>query len=519
MKTHYEYLIIGAGPAGVQMSYFFEKNGRDYLILEHGDKPGQFFAKYPRHRNLISINKVNTGKSNPELNLRWDWNSLLSDNPDLRFPRYSDRYFPNPDVLLKYIQDFVNYYGINIQYNFEVKRIAKSGDQFVVTNRAGETFTSDRLILATGFTKENIPNIPGIEHVDTYGSHSLDKSEYLNKRVLIIGKGNSAFETAEYLTETAANIHVCSPNSLTFAWQTHYVGNLRAVNNNFLDTYQLKSQNTVIDASVTRIEKIADQYLVHLAYTHAKGQTRINTYDKIISCTGFKFDDSIFDESCKPETAYNGKFPAQTEEWQSVNIPGMYIAGTLMHACDFKRTMSGFIHGFRHNIEALSNILEYKYHGKPFPFTTTPLSAENVLQMALDRFNNGSSIFLQPGFLCDVIVVDEQSSVAKCYPGMRKQYVPLSPLGNSEHYYTLSLEYGHFHGDPFAIERDPDPDKANEASYLHPIIRRFNQGELVSEFHIQDDLENEWYLDEYVLPARAYFYEQFSKSGERTPIA
>jgi hypothetical protein len=43
--------------------------------------------------------------------------------------------------------------------------------------------------------------------------------------------------------ETAAVIHVAGPHSIRMAWRTHYVGHLRAVNNNFLDTYQLKSQN------------------------------------------------------------------------------------------------------------------------------------------------------------------------------------------------------------------------------------------------------------------------------------
>ncbi len=29
-------LIIGAGPAGLQLGYYLERSGRDYLILERG---------------------------------------------------------------------------------------------------------------------------------------------------------------------------------------------------------------------------------------------------------------------------------------------------------------------------------------------------------------------------------------------------------------------------------------------------------------------------------------------------
>ena len=46
--------------------------------LEKGERPGHFFETFPRHRMLISINKVYTGYDDPVINLRWDWNSLLT---------------------------------------------------------------------------------------------------------------------------------------------------------------------------------------------------------------------------------------------------------------------------------------------------------------------------------------------------------------------------------------------------------------------------------------------------------
>jgi len=93
-KAEFEYLIIGAGPAGLQMAYFLEKSDRNYLILEAGESAGSSFNKFPRHGKLISINKVYTGYEDPEINLRWDWNSLLSDSEAMLFKNYSKRYFP-----------------------------------------------------------------------------------------------------------------------------------------------------------------------------------------------------------------------------------------------------------------------------------------------------------------------------------------------------------------------------------------------------------------------------------------
>jgi len=424
------------------------------------------------------------------------------------FKNYSERYFPHPDDLMRYLNDFAQRYRLNIRYDTQVKMVRKENDFFVVTDADGNSFTAEHLVVATGFAKEYLPNIPGYELCDTYANHSLDLDEYKDKRVLVVGKGNSGFETAQHLIEVAAAIHVMSPESVRMAWETHFVGNLRAVNNNFLDTYQLKSQNTVIDASINKIEREGDQFKVHITYSHAMGQSRTLIYDKVIFCTGFRFDDSIYDENCRPDLVYDGKLPAQTHEWESTNVPGMYFAGTLMQACDFKKTMSGFIHGFRYNIRSLSNIFESKYHGKPWPHKQSEASPEAVLQMVLDRINNGSGIFLQPGFLQDLIVIRE--GVAEYYNDLRGDYIPFSHFSQNDHYYTVSLEYGHF-VDPFNTERDPSPEAAMEAAYLHPVIRRFSFGDQITEHHIQDDLESEWYLDEYVQPARAFFIDQLAR--------
>ena len=508
MKNTFDYLIIGAGPAGLQMGYLLGQQGRSYLILDEGAKPGGFFQKMPRHRTLISINKVYTGTDDAELNLRWDWNSLLTED-DFRFTSYTDDYFPSPAVLRRYLQDFAKKYDINIQYKTKVTRVSKEGDSFRVKDSQNRVYKSPCLIVATGVSKEYIPDIPGIHLCETYGSHSLDRRKYRNKRVMIIGKGNSGFETADHISGVAAVIHVVSPNSIHMAWETHFVGNLRAINNNFLDTYQLKSQNAAIDATVERISKKDGKFLVKIAYSHANGQTRELEYDKVIVCTGFRFDDSIFDVDCRPELAHKGRLPAQTSAWESVNVSGLYFAGTLMQACDYKKTMSGFIHGFRHNLPALTRILDERYFSAAWPAEIIPATPQAVLEKVIQRINTSPGIFLQPGFLSDVIVVDHEQVQAMCYRDVRKDHIPNSFLRKHPDYYVVSLEYGKHSGNPFMVERDPDPEQAHMAFYLHPVIRRFSRKELVSVHHINDDLENEWTLPEYVNPAKAFFKQQF----------
>src|SRR5262245_61117697 len=191
----YDYIVIGAGPAGLQLGYFMQSHGTDYLILEAQGVPGAFFRTYPRHRKLISINKRYTGRGDPEMKLRMDWNSLLSDRSELRFPNYSERYFPDADDLLKYLEDYARAFALNVRYDTRIERISRAsastaGSQFRLTDTDGNQYRCRRLVVATGVSRENLPDIPGIELVDTYSDASVDPRDYVDQRVLIIGKGN-----------------------------------------------------------------------------------------------------------------------------------------------------------------------------------------------------------------------------------------------------------------------------------------------------------------------------------------
>lgn len=487
----HEYLIIGAGPAGLQLGYFLEKAGRDYLILEAGESPGTFFRKYPRHRTLISNNKVYTGSEDPELNLRWDWNSLLADDDELLFKDYTKKYFPPADEMVRYLCDYADRYHLKVKCDTRIVNI-KRDDAFVLQDAEGKTYSAPRLIIATGFTKLYLPDIPGIELAEPYTEMSVNPEEFVNQKVLVLGKGNSGFETAENLIETAAVIHVASPEPLSLAWKTHFVGHLRAVNNNFLDSYQLKCQNAVIDAAVEKIERKDGQLAVSLNYTHANGEREVLFYDRVLACTGFRFDASVFDESARPHLVIKDRFPEQTSEWESTNVKDLYFVGTLTQMRDFKKTTSGFIHGFRYNARALWRILEQKYHGAAWPSYAVEATPEGIAEAFLKRVNQSSALWQQYGFLCDVIVVAGDGTEARYYEELPLDYVREGGLGENEHYYTATLEFGKILGDPFSIQRFPEAAEAQRSTFLHPIIRRHSGSRALSELHLLEDLYGVW---------------------------
>ena len=492
-----EYLVIGAGPAGLQLSYLLARSGRDFRIVEAGVQPGSFFLAFPRHRRLISINKRFTGSQDPELNLRMDWNSLLSEDPELRFPCYSGAYFPPADDMVRYLGDFADAHRLPVKTSTRIVRITRPNGTFRALDEHGVTHEARRLVIASGVSEQYLPPIPGIESAEDYGRVSVEPRDFVNQRVLIIGKGNSAFETADNLIETAAVIHVAGPSSIRLAWQSHFVGHLRAVNNNFLDTYQLKAQNAVLDGEVERIERRGGAYVVTFRFARANEARRELRYDRVIACTGFRFDASIFDTACRPELVLRGRFPAQTCEWESTNVPELYFAGTLMQMRDYRKSTSGFIHGFRYCVRSLHRMLERKYHQVPWPHVLLPAHALALAEAVLQRVNRTSALWQQFGFLCDLIVLSGDGT-ARYYEELPLDYVHQSEFGSCERYVTISLEYGRDHDrvDPFDISvgrsAQDDPDQAHDARYLHPVVRFFSRGELVAEHHIAENLENEW---------------------------
>ncbi|PRY31960.1 NAD(P)-binding domain-containing protein [Pseudosporangium ferrugineum] len=490
-----DYLIIGAGPAGLQLAALLEQDGADYLVLEAAEAPGAFFARYPRHRQLISINKPRTGSDDPELNLRLDWNSLLTDDPALLFTAYTDRYFPDADVMVRYLADFAAKTGVKVAYDAAVTRIGREEGGFVV--EADRTYRARRVIVATGVSRMYEPEIPGFELAERYDTMSVDPRDYLDQRVLIIGKGNSAFETADALMETTTVIHVAGPSSVRLAWRTHYVGHLRAVNNNFLDTYQLKSANAVLDGTVRSIARDGDGYRVTFAFARVNEVVKELSYDRVLACTGFAFDASIFDASCRPELAIRDRFPAQTEAWESVNVPGLYFAGTITQQRDFKKSTSGFIHGFRYGVRALHKILKQRYEDTPFPAARIGAGPDEITAAVIGRVNRTSALWQMFGFLGDVVTVHGDS--AAYHEEVPVAYFAGGGLGDTgDGAFVVTLEYGPDHDkvDPFDIGvtriSQNDPGRAHDAAYLHPVVRFHRGGELVAVHHLAENLENRW---------------------------
>lgn len=500
-NTIVKYLIIGAGPSGLQMGYFLERAGLDYLILEKSDTAGSFFIKHPIHRKLISINKKYNFFEEDEFNLRHDWNSLISDDPKMRFTEYCDALYPPADLLHQYLNDFARHFNLKIHYNTTVESISRDDVYFVIKTSHGKTYKCRVLLMGLGATGPNIPgDIDGIEFTIPYSSQKLDIEMYRNKRIAILGGGNSAFETAEYLSGVAAYVHVLTKGPVKMAWDTHFVGHVRAVNNNIFDMYQLKSLHAVLSPRILKIEKLNDGTLMttheyDYPQSNPPGTLRLNrVYDYIFNCTGWVWGKTdLFDKALQPATKMNGKFLELSSCWESVNIPDLYYIGGAMQSRD-RQAASGFIHGFRYNIRTLSYLLLEKYECVEYPFTKMePFDGSLFLDTFYKRVSTSDGLYQLYGVLADQLVYCPLTGSASYYKEVPFAYAR-ECLNPEKHHLLITLEFG-FHHYPGRSSLDfmgpSDPNNPEKAAFLHPVIRHFYKGQ-VSEFHFGDSLLGRW---------------------------
>ncbi|KAL8620878.1 hypothetical protein ACOMHN_047049 [Nucella lapillus] len=494
---YHDYCIIGAGPAGLQLGHFLEKAGRDYVVFERSNNSGNFFVTYPRHRKLISINKRYTGKTNKEFNLRHDWNSILSDDESLLFREYSKEMFPHADVLVDYLHDYQQKLGVNVQFNTEVSNIrnvpndsAPDGIMHMLNDQHGNEYSCKALVLATGMWKPNIPDMPGIEHTVGYETMSLNPDEYEGKTVLILGRGNSAFEVADGIYGVTNLIHMVSRSRVRLSWETHYVGDLRAVNNGLLDTYQLKSLDGLLEAGLSEvmIQKVGDKLMI-LPKTDGDEEENVfeadnfamrEPYDTIIRCLGFTFDTNIFknDTTVQRGQGRAKKFLSINHNYEVKSMPGVFFAGTASHSLDFRKSAGGFIHGFRYTARALSRLMEWRYEGVPWPTSYQNVPVTQLMNVLLKRLNEASGTYQMFQVLGDIVVFSEDGLTFDLY-----EEFPINLLHDftkhtghpASRIVALVMEYGHdFSGpgkDIFRYDRATgEASEAHTSNFLHPVL-------------------------------------------------
>ena len=457
-----ENIIIGSGPSGIQLAYFYKKYKIPYVVLERESVCASFFDKYPHTKELISINKKYTGSTNKDFNLRHDWNSLLNDE-EFYFTDYSDEYYPKSNDLYKYLNDFKINNSLNVEYNIDVIKINKiDGNKYqILTNDKDKIYTCNNLIIATGLSQPSRPDNIILQTTDKiyhYGDFSknffVEKenlNKYRNKKLLIIGSGNSSYELANTLNSYCSHIIILGSQK-DFSISSHYVGDIRSIYMKFLDTFHLKSLNGIDKFTKSKhfITQNSDKNDVNykkyklcdpLMCSYYSGE--LEYFDEIIFCTGWAFDFNIFDFNV--DKIINNKFPKINYNYESSNNSNLFFIGSLMQSLDYKKSSGGFIHGFRYLIKLFMELNNYiPFNKNIFKYDYTFDCYDDIAKYIFYRINNASSLYQLHSVLLDMFYYDKTTKEIIYYND-----ITLNSISKHNHFndintifHTIQFKYG-----------------------------------------------------------------------------
>ncbi|HTK32673.1 MAG TPA: NAD(P)/FAD-dependent oxidoreductase [Candidatus Saccharimonadaceae bacterium] len=183
--TRVDTLVIGGGQAGLVVGYHLARRGLPYLIVDGHERIGESWRR------------------------RWD--SLRLFTParyaglsGARFPGRGDT-FPSKDDLVRYLEDYVRRFDLEVRLGVRIDSLAHDGARFVATSGT-RRFEADHVVVAMAnyqvprtpaFATELDPAIRQI-HSDAY----RNPTQLADGPVLVVGVGNSGADIALELSRT-----------------------------------------------------------------------------------------------------------------------------------------------------------------------------------------------------------------------------------------------------------------------------------------------------------------------------
>jgi len=188
----YDVLIVGAGPAGISASLRAIEYKLNYLTLER-DEVGGTVAKYPRQK-------------------------LVMTSP-VEFPMYGKfkKLQLSKENLLAFWDMILNRADFNVSTGEKVDDIKKGDDGVFTVTTGTNTYRASAVILALGRAGE--PRKLGVkgEELPKVMYRLIEADHYINKKILVVGGGDSAVEAAMGLASQSGNQVTLSYRSERFS--------------------------------------------------------------------------------------------------------------------------------------------------------------------------------------------------------------------------------------------------------------------------------------------------------------
>jgi thioredoxin reductase/Pyruvate/2-oxoacid:ferredoxin oxidoreductase delta subunit len=188
----HDLLVIGAGPAGISASLRAIENKLNYLTIER-DEIGGTVAKYPRQK-------------------------LVMTSP-VEFPMYGKfkKLQLSKENLLAFWDMILNRSDFNVSTGEKVEDVKRGEDGIFTVATGTNQYRSHAVILALG--KAGEPRKLGVkgEELPKVMYRLIEADHYINKKILVVGGGDSAVEAAMGLACQSGNQVTVSYRSERFS--------------------------------------------------------------------------------------------------------------------------------------------------------------------------------------------------------------------------------------------------------------------------------------------------------------
>ena len=410
----YPVVLVGSGPGALQTAYFLSRHGIDHAVISADSSPGGMFRKWPFFQRLLSWTKPYvTTDHGARAYERWDWNSLLAREPELRglqsefMDGTSD--FPSRPEMEANLSAFADRAGIRVRYDCRWERTRREegpdGERFVLETTDGE-YRCRIAIFAVGVAQPYSPAAPGIELAVHYADTRAAES-YAGKRLFILGKQNSGFELASGLLQWASRITLSSPSPAKTSIETHTLVGVRARYVQPFEDAALGGGVDILSAALKGISQVPGGLRVDLERSDNAMPFSLEA-DEVIAATGFTCPLQDL-PALGVATFGQSKLPAQTEYWESATVPGIYFAGTISQGSSGLKkhgipSNSGAVHGHRYNSRILVRHLAETVFGQAIE--RPPLAIGDVRDHLLAEATRAPELWHQKAYLASVVSLD-----------------------------------------------------------------------------------------------------------------
>ncbi|MBI5178438.1 MAG: YpdA family putative bacillithiol disulfide reductase [Nitrospinae bacterium] len=297
MSPMLDFIIVGAGPAGLACAIECEKKSLSYLVLDKGCVVNSIFH-FPEGMTFFST---------PDL-LRIG---------DLAF--VTEQFRPTRTQVLHYYVSLAKHYRLKLALYRRVTAIEKRDGVFAVAarhvNGREERYTSRKVALATGYYDNPNPlGIPG-EELPKVSHYYGSPHPYYGQKVAVIGGKNSAAEAALALYRAGARVTLIhrgpALNDAVKYW-------IRPDIEKRLEDGKIRA---LFNASIAQIGP--DAITVRM-----EGTEEILENDFVFALTGYR-PDVGFMHSCGITFDPVTFVPAYDPKTMETNVAGLHLAGSV----------------------------------------------------------------------------------------------------------------------------------------------------------------------------------------------